>query len=141
MKLRRNIRPLGTAFDLTPLINVVLILIVFFLLSSTFVLQPGIKVNLPRGPSHGGVRDVRFIINVTAQNPPVVFLNDQVVPMEKLESELRSIAKRRADATVVLRADRNVPHGVVTEILSHALASGVGVLIATLPPEGAASGP
>ncbi|MDD5262271.1 MAG: biopolymer transporter ExbD [Methylacidiphilales bacterium] len=140
MKLRRNIKPLGAGFDMTPLIDMVLTLIIFFILSSTFVLQPGVKVNLPRGPSHGGIRDIRYVLNVTAQDPPVIFLNDQVITMEKLEGELKRISKKQADATVVLRADRNVPHGFVTEILTHALAADVGVVIATQPP-GADSGP
>ena len=137
MKIRRNIRPLGAGMDMTPLIDVVLTLIIFFILSSTFVLQPGIQVNPPRGPLHGGVRHVRYIINVTSQNPPVIFLNDQILPLEKLEIELKDIAKRQTDATVVLRADRNVPHGFVTDILTHALAAGVRVVIATRPAEDA----
>ena len=135
MKLRRNIKPLGAAMDMTPLIDVVLTLIIFFILSSTFVLQPGIQVNPPRGPSHGGVRDIRYIINVTSQDPPVIFLNDQIMPLDKLEAEIKEIARRQTDATVVLRADRNVPHGFVTDILTRALAAGVGVVIATRPPE------
>jgi len=133
MKLRRSLKPIAGPFDMTALIDVVLTLLIFFMLSSTFVLQPGIKVNPPRGPGGSGIRDSRYILNVTAQHPPMIFLNDQVVPLEKLDAAMKAIAREQVDATLVLRADRDVPHGLVTEIMSRALAAGLGVMIATQP--------
>ena len=134
MNLRRSIKPLGGPFDATALVNVVLLLLVFFLLSSTFVIQPGIKVSPPVGISGGGVRDSRYIINVTAQNPPLIFFNNQLIAMDKLEAELKEIAAKQPNASVVLRADENVSHGVVTEIMNHAFKAGVQPLIATQAP-------
>jgi len=119
--------------DMTPLIDVVLLLLIFFLLSSSFVLQPGIKVSPPRGVTNSGVRDAQFIINISAQQPPMIFLNDQVTTLEQLQGEFRRIARAKSDATVILRADASVSHGLVTEIMSMALESGVGVVIATKP--------
>jgi biopolymer transport protein ExbD len=68
VKLRRTIRPLPRVIDMTALIDVVLLLLIFFMLSSSFVLQPGIEVNPPRG-FHSGVRDSRHIVTVLAQEP------------------------------------------------------------------------
>lgn len=118
---------------MTSLIDVVLLLLIFFLLSSSFVLQPGIKVNPPRGLSQSGVRDSQFIVNVTAQDPPLVFINDQLTSLERLGVEFRRVARTKPDASIILRADRSVPHGLVTEIMGLALEAGVGVVIATKP--------
>ncbi|MDX6766683.1 MAG: biopolymer transporter ExbD [Candidatus Methylacidiphilales bacterium] len=118
---------------MTPLIDVVLLLLIFFILSSSFVLQPGIKVSPPRGVSNSGVRDIQFIVNISAQNPPMIFLNDKVTDLAQLENEFRRIARSKPDATVVLRADAAVTHGLVTEVMSMALSAGVAVVVATKP--------
>jgi biopolymer transport protein ExbD len=133
MKLRRHIKPLSGPIDVTPLIDVVLLLIIFFMLSSSFVLQPGIKVNPPKGLGNTGVSDSRYIINITAQQPPLMFLNDQITSLDRLEKELKAIAKSESEVTVILRADQQVSHGFVTEVMNCALRSGVSVLIATQP--------
>lgn len=120
---------------MTALIDVVLLLLIFFILSSSFVLQPGIKVTPPRGISKSGVSNARFIINVTAQTPPMIFLNDQIIPIDRLDAEFRRMARANVDASVILRADGSVPHGLVTDIMSRALEAGVNVVIATKPAE------
>jgi biopolymer transport protein ExbD len=131
MKLRRSIKPLGSPFDLTPLVNVVLLLLVFFLLGSTFVIQPGIKVNPPAGLFKGGLSDVRYVINITAQDPPLVFFNNQLVSAEQLGAELQQLAAKQPKATVVVRADGGVPHGMVTQVMNQAFAARLEVLNAT----------
>ncbi|NJK92000.1 MAG: hypothetical protein HC904_09350 [Blastochloris sp.] len=103
------------------------------MISSSFVLQPGIKVNPPRGLNNSGISDSRYIINVTAQEPPLIFLNDQRLSLEALSAELQTLARKDAESTVILRADQEVPHGFVTEIMNRALEAGVSVLIATQP--------
>lgn len=133
MKLRRHIKPLSGPIDVTALIDVVLLLLIFFMLSSTFVLQPGIKVSPPKGLNNTGVSDSRYIINVTDQKPPLVFLNDQIITLDQLSKDLRLIANRSGDVTVILRADQEVSHGFVTAIMNRALEAGVSVLIATQP--------
>jgi biopolymer transport protein ExbD len=131
MKLRRSIKPIGVP-DLTPLVNVVLLLLVFFLISSTFVIQPGIKVNPPAGVLKSGVSNVRYIINITAQEPPMIFFNNQRVSMEQLEAELRQIAGHQSGLYVVVRADERVPYGTVTEVINRVYAAGINnVLSAT----------
>jgi biopolymer transport protein ExbD len=79
------------------------------------------------------VSDSRYIINITAQKPPLMFLNDQVTTLERLGKDLKSISKNESEVTVILRADQEVPHGFVTEVMNIALQAGVSVLIATQP--------
>ena len=133
MKLRRYIKPLSGPIDVTSLIDVVLLLLIFFMLSSSFVLQPGIKVNPPKGLGSTGVSDSRYIVNITGQQPPLMFLNDQVTTLERLGRDLKAIAKQESEVTVILRADQEVSHGFVTEVMNIALEAGVSVLIATQP--------
>jgi biopolymer transport protein ExbD len=133
MKLRRSIKPINGPFDLTPLINVVLLLLVFFLLSSSFFIQPGIKVNLPTAAIDSGIRDTRYVVTVTAQDPPLIFFNNQIINLEGLESELKQLATKQPNATVVLRADQRVPYGAIMDIKSRMLDAKVSVFEATVP--------
>jgi len=130
MKVRRSTRPIQGPLDITAMIDVVLLLLVFFMLNSSFVLQPGVEVTPPKGLD-AGVRDSRYVINVTAQNPPRIFFNDQLVTLEKLESQLNRMGRRSGDSQIIIRADHAVPHGTVTEILNTAIQAGLSVVIAT----------
>lgn len=133
MKVRRTVQLMRGPLDMTPLIDVVLLLLIFFILSSSFVLQPGIKVTPPRGLARSGITNTRFILNITAQQPPLMFLNDQLIDPARLDTEFRRMARSQPDAVVVVRADGAVSHATVTEVMSRALNAGVAVIIATRP--------
>lgn len=130
MKVRRSTRSIHGPLDITAMIDVVLLLLIFFMLNSSFVLQPGVEVNPPKGLD-AGVRDTRYIINITSQQPPRIFFNDQLVSLEKLEGLFNRIGRRTDGVQVIIRADKNVPHGTVTEILNIAIRAGLSVVIAT----------
>jgi biopolymer transport protein ExbD len=131
MKLRRNVQPLRGPIDLTPLIDVVLLLLIFFVLSSSFVLQPGVTIRAPSGlEGTRGVTGARYILAVTGSNPPLIFFNDQMMGRDRLTEQFKSLVEREREAVVVLKADRNVPHGVVMEILNQALAQGLRMVVA-----------
>jgi biopolymer transport protein ExbD len=143
VKLRRTIRPVGGPIEMTALIDVVLLLIIFFMLSSTFVLQPGVKVTPPRTGVAGGITNSRYVINVVNNNPPMIFFNDQITDLKNLAAQLAAISNERGERTVVLRADKDVSHGTVSEILGLAIRARVSVLLAsdTPPPRPAPATP
>lgn len=131
MKLRRNVQALRGPIDLTPLIDVVLLLLIFFILSSSFVLQPGVTIRAPSGlEGTRGVTGARYILAVTGSNPPLIFFNDQMTTRERLPDQFRALAERERDAVVVMKADRDVPHGVVMEVMNRALAQGLRIVVA-----------
>jgi biopolymer transport protein ExbD len=132
MKIRRNVQVLKGQVDVAPLVDVVLLLLIFFMLTSSFVFQPGIKVDPPRGSAAGGV-STRYIIAIAAQDPPLIFFNDQATSVDQLRADLESLGRQEASATVVLKADQKVPHGLVVQIMNMAVRAGLSVVIATQP--------
>ncbi|MEO0453276.1 MAG: biopolymer transporter ExbD [Verrucomicrobiota bacterium] len=133
MKLRHQIRPLHQTIDMTALIDVVLLLLIFFILSSSFVLQPGIEINPPRG-LHTGVRESRHIVTMT-HDPALIFYNDRVIEAEDLVEEFYTVAHETDDISLIIRADERVSHGEVVEIMNQAIQAGLTVIIATKPEE------
>lgn len=98
--------------DIAPLIDIVFQLLIFFMLTSSFVMQPGIKVNLPRAVTSEAVKYENIEIMITSEN--VVYLNAQVVTTQELRSLLKLAAKR--NQPILIKSDRRASLGRVVEI-------------------------
>ncbi len=129
MKLRVNVHPLKGPVDLAPLVDVVFLLLLFFLLSSSFVLQPGVEVRLHGALSGGGSPADRRVLTVTRNGE--IYFDDQVVPVAALRERLAPLAAERPGQTVILKADARVEHGVVLAAMDEVLRSGLNVVIAS----------
>ena len=78
--------------DIAPLIDIVFQLLIFFMLTSSFIIQPGIKVNLPKAVTSEVVKFENIDILVTSEN--VTYLNGKVVTSRELKALLKQAAKR-----------------------------------------------
>jgi biopolymer transport protein ExbD len=114
--------------DIAPLIDIVFQLLIFFMLTSSFIMQPGIKVNLPKAVTSEVVKYENIEILVTGEN--VTYLNGQVVTMQELKSILKAAAKK--NQSILIKSDRRASLGRVVEIWDLARDSGIsGINIAT----------
>lgn len=104
MKIESN-RKLMVMFSAISLTDIVLLLLIFFMLTSSFVIQPGIKVRLPRAATGQEATSDRVFITVTRSNQ--VYLNQVQVTRTQLGDELRKILSKE-DKLVVIRADREL---------------------------------
>ena len=131
MKFRLHRRPVALP-NLLPLIDVVLLLLIFFMISSKFVVQPGIRVNLPK--STIAERREREDVTLILTREKALYLNDRRVTVPELWGRLVDMYRRQPDFMLVIKADRQVPHGRVVEVLDIAKQAGVRRLaIATRP--------
>ena len=113
MNLKMEQKMLET-FSLSSLTDIVLLLLIFFLLSSTFIIQPGIKVNLPEAESSEELLDKS--ITVTIAKEGVYYLNDEQVSLNELGANLNSLYKSFADEVVILKADKEVTVNQLVEV-------------------------
>ena len=114
------------------MLDVVFLLIFFLLLSSNFVLQPGISVSLPLSRFTLGPQVNPQIISITGGATPAVHFRDQKVTLEGL-GPLLDEAKREG-RTVIIRADRLTPYELVVTVTNTALEHGItSVSLATVP--------
>lgn len=105
MSWRRDKKIIST-FQHAALTDIIFLLLIFFLLSSTFVFQPGIKVNLPAASK----TDLQAMQNVfvTLTKEGDYFVNDQKVPLANLPATLASRLKNNKDKLVIFKADGQV---------------------------------
>jgi biopolymer transport protein ExbD len=119
--------------EITPLIDVVFILLIFFMVSTTFVAAPGIKINLPKAKSDEIIRDRKDITIVISEK--MIMFNKVAVKLNEIEKEFNDFkTKYDNKALVIIKADKNVSHGIVVSVMDAAKRNGFNKLgIATEP--------
>ncbi len=133
---KSSLKPLSGRPDLTPMLGVLFLLLIFFMLSSSFVQVSGIKVDLPEIGTKGTLGVEKFIITVTmTEGGSEIYFNEKVVSWETLKQELANVSNYSTSATVVLRADQKTPFGIISKIMSIAEKANLSVFIATIPPK------
>ena len=113
--------------NITSLIDVVFLLLIFLMVSSTFLEQPGIKLELPKADSAEVVDQKEFTLFVDKGG--TLFLNNNQLDIEKLEEKLKEVLPEMKDGALILKADQNVTHGVVVRIMDSVKKSGVKKLV------------
>lgn len=107
--------------DIAPLIDMIFQLLIFFMLTSSFVIQPGIRVNLPKAVTSEVVKYENIEIQVSAEN--VVYVNGKVATMQEIRAMLKQVARRQQ--TILIKADKHASLGRVVEIWDMARDLGV----------------
>ncbi len=129
-----NGRPRRVALEMTPLIDVVLMLVIFFMLTTTFVLSPGIEVDLPQGHTAQEPRERDAIITMTKEG--AIYYQDAQVSLETLRAVLQRAHNSQPELRLVIKADTLVQHGQVVAVMDIAKHLGIDRLaVATAPPE------
>ncbi len=119
-------------FATVSLSDIVLLLLIYFMLASSFVLQPGIKVKLPKAAS--GQQEDADKIFLTVTKKEQIFLNQKQIGIDDLVGQLRSLLKDKSDQVVVIRADKDLTLEATIRVVDRAkLAGAERFMIATEP--------
>jgi biopolymer transport protein ExbD len=129
MRLHRHLKFNPALFAVIPLVNVLFLVVLFFALSSRFVLQPGLAVTLPASAFTLNPRVEAQIVSVTAAPVPAIYHRDQRVTLEELRQRLSQTSIK--ERSIILKADKNAPYDLVVQITDTALKLGFSVGLAT----------
>ena len=132
MQLRARPRP-KAIINITSLIDVIFMLLLFFMITSTFLEQPGIKLELPTAKAETAAEPQEFVLTVDKEGG--LFLNRKAVALDALEAEIRQALPRMKDGALVLKADQEITHGLVVRVMDMAKRGGVKKLIIGTKPE------
>ncbi len=105
MKFQTENKLLET-FNFSSLTDIVFLLLIFFLLSSTFIVQPGIKVKLPKSESSEVTSDKNITISISRDG--AYYLNEERVLLSSLPAMLRQKFVYGKEQIIVIKADRDV---------------------------------
>ncbi len=129
MNIELHHKKLST-FSPVSLADIIFLLLIFFLLTSTYVLEPGIRVKLPRAYTSDvvSIKDIQVTISAEGK----LYLNDQEVTLNDLSTQLEILIKESDEKIVIIRADKSVTIDKLVQIMD--IGRGVGgekFLIAT----------
>lgn len=129
MKVKSRRGNLHSNIDMTPMLDIVFQLILFFLVSTTFAVLPGIKLQLPE--SHTSEGTSLQGITITAQKDGILFFNDTEVTLETLGNELVSFDTKETQKNefpISLEADSEVTNGTIVKIFDVIRENGYAVI-------------
>jgi biopolymer transport protein ExbD len=134
MRLESSLRKPSRLFHLTPVIDVVLILLIFFLLGSAFMVRSGITVSLPRSTSTlEGFSNAR-VLTISAGTRPLLLLDGIKIALSDLEEEFAGNSKGKSKG-LIIRADELAAHGLIMKVTNMAMMAGYEIAFATASPE------
>jgi biopolymer transport protein ExbD len=122
----------AVSMSITPLVDTMLTLLIFVLLLGAFAIQPGIRVRLPEAASkeEEPKQDLALILTRDQR----LYINDDPVQFDELGARLQERLRDRQDAVVIIKADKEVLHGLVVQVMDIAKRAGATRLaIATEP--------
>jgi len=126
LKLKTNAEMI-TAFNAISLTDIIFLLLIFFLLSSTFILQPGVKVELPRTTSTDVSSEKSIVITIDASGTVYLSLpgkGDHIVSRDVLGAELRKAFIDVGKPIVIIRPDKRIPVDTLIGVMDVARSAG-----------------
>lgn len=118
-----------TLFSQSSLTDIVLLLLIFFLLTSSFVTNFGIKVDVPNAET-GAQTDNQFI-SVAVTNKGEFYVDGNLVSSGQLASEIRRVKQNKPEGTLVLRADKEAIVDNAVQVMNIAKALDLKIIMAT----------
>jgi len=116
--------------QMSPLIDVVFLLLIFYAVTTQFVSDERLKLKLPEAKtaeSEGVGQEVRPPeVKIAADG--TIWINDVIVPEEELEAQMTALVERAPDKAVILKGDRDADYGIVVKVLDIARAAGANMI-------------
>lgn len=121
MFIKKDLK-LKTNIDLTPMIDVVMLLVMFFLATSTFSQMGEIKINLPLSTSSTVSEKENFVITLTKEGQ--IYWNNQLIEKRELKTLIEQAVVNEKDKIFVIKGDKNTSYQNLIEIMDIARLSG-----------------
>lgn len=118
--------------NITSLIDVLFLLLIFLLVSTTFIEEPGMKLTLPKAESAEVGEKKEFTLYLTKDGD--LFLNNAPVAIDSLENRLKASLPEMENESLTLKADIETTHGIVVKAMDKARLAGVKKLVVATAP-------
>lgn len=132
MKLRRRAEPLVMGFQIAPMVDVLLVLLCFFILTWNFArkeMELSVKVPTAENAKEPNVDVNQTVLNLKEDGTMV--MNTRPITFEELFDRMKALAQLNPDYAIILRGDENVPYKYVARVLG--VCNGAGIWNVALP--------
>ena len=104
-----------TEINVTPLVDIILVLLIIFMVTTTYIVNPSIKVDLPKAVT--GTDQVRTTLALTLTKDGQLYLNGEKSDEARLLAQIKAELPRNPDLQAIIAADKAVPHGDVVRLI------------------------
>lgn len=104
-----------TDIDMTPMLDIVFIMLIFFIVTASFLKEAGIEVNRPEGSSGEPQEKANIMIAITADDE--VWMEKRRVDVRAVRANVERLKAENPEGTIVLQADEDSSTGIVAEIM------------------------
>jgi biopolymer transport protein TolR len=118
-----NSNELMSDINVTPFVDVMLVLLIIFMVTAPMMVQ-GLNVDLPEATAQPLDSEKEHLV-ITIDKDHQVHINDYPVSVESLSAKLIKILQSRGDREVYLKADKNIPYGIVVQVMAEIKGAGV----------------
>ncbi|MCC5516598.1 biopolymer transporter ExbD [Vibrio splendidus] len=120
---RRHSKNEEAQIDLTSMLDIVFIMLIFFIVTSSFVRESGVEVNRPQASNVVSQKDAGIFVAITSEND--IFIDKRVVDVERVQATLEHLLLEQPDASLVIQADEHAYNGTVVKVMDAAKGAGV----------------
>jgi biopolymer transport protein ExbD len=125
---------------IVPLIDILLVVLIFLLATTTFRQFPTVEINLPKAAAGSPAEPPEILIVSVTTEPPAIFINREPVDLDELNLVFEDVARKNPEVRIALNADRDAPFGVIMRIWQEAQKAGLN-RIQALTQEGVVTAP
>jgi len=112
-----------TEINVTPLVDITLVLLIIFMVTTTYIVNPSIKVDLPKAAT--GSDQTRTTLALTLTKDSQLFLNGDLADEAKVIQQIATELPKNPDLQAIIAADKVVPHGSVVHLIDLVKRAGV----------------
>ncbi|CAM3077083.1 biopolymer transporter ExbD [Vibrio ordalii] len=120
---RRQPRNDEAQIDLTSMLDIVFIMLIFFIVTSSFVRESGVEVNRPQASHAVSQKDAGIFVAINASND--IYIDKRLIDAERVEATLEHLLLEQPDAALVIQADEHAYNGTVVKVMDAAKGAGV----------------
>lgn len=126
MKKKHGREEEDASIDMTPMLDIVFIMLIFFIVTTSFVKEKGLEVNRPENSnqSNSNAKTVSILIDQKG----LIYMNNRMIDRERVNANIQSFLAENNTDSAVVKAHPKVAHGIVVEVLDQAAEAGLNKL-------------
>lgn len=111
------------AIDMTPMLDIVFIMLIFFIVTTVFVKEAGIQVNKPEANQSILPKNANIFIAITEDG--VIWMDKRELKVESIRANLEKLLAEQPSDVVIIQADEKAEHGIVVKVMDQIKAAGI----------------
>jgi biopolymer transport protein ExbD len=123
MARRRHREDEDAAIDMTPMLDIVFIMLIFFIVTTSFVKEAGIEVDKPKASNTQAEPKANIFIAINGKGE--IWMDKRQVDIERVQANVEKMLAEQATDVVIVQGDKEAKHGLIMKVMDQVKAAGI----------------